>query len=65
MSGTYHLIDNFHAFGLSYEETCERFLLWVICADPFAVGYNENIAEINFWMVMFYGASFFDFLRKK
>ncbi len=25
MSGAYAVIDEFHGFGLSYEEVCERF----------------------------------------
>ncbi len=36
MSGAYVMIDEFHGFGLSYEEVCERFSLWARGANVLA-----------------------------
>ncbi len=36
MSGAYVMIDEFHGFGLAYEEVCERFSFWARGANVFA-----------------------------
>lgn len=52
----------YNDFELSWEDACERLCHYLKVINPFDPKHRLVLAEINFWLVMFYGKSLDEYI---